>query len=138
MRAQIPLLFHRSRAHERSLRTARIFACQSSLAFAFAFRLLCPYQRLIELARLHLVAGVSGRQHETKIAVGCVESGDQPNGGNAVRRKIGVIGVSHKRQVRRDRQIGERGGPAPDQFAGLGRSTQETGTLLQRYWPAFD
>src|SRR5262249_58305222 len=38
-------------------------------------------QRLIEFIRLHLVAGVSGGQHETKIAVGCVESREQPDGG---------------------------------------------------------
>jgi hypothetical protein len=67
-------------------------------------------QRLIEFIRLHSVAGVGGGQYETEIAVGRVESCDQPDGGYAMRRKIGVVGIGHKRQVRRERQTGARGG----------------------------
>lgn len=40
---QMPLHLHRLQAYERSQRTARTPACHSSLAFAFAFRLLFPY-----------------------------------------------------------------------------------------------
>jgi len=46
---------------------------------------------LIELVRAHLVAGVGGGQQKTKIAVGCIETGDQPDGGNAVCSKVGVV-----------------------------------------------
>ena len=42
--------------------------------------------------------------------MGRVESGDQPERGNAVRGKIGVVGIGHERQVRRERQAGARGG----------------------------
>src|ERR687897_514549 len=43
MSAQMPLHFHHSQAHERSLQTVRIVACLVSSGSAFAFRLLFPY-----------------------------------------------------------------------------------------------